>query len=208
MVNFSQYVYNAPSGLFLPKVADSTAGTTQVNSNSVVWEGTAWDTDNTVSRTMRGRIYNYPTSGTTIGGILTIGFSTDGAAYSDKFYFYNGGSFTAASTISNSNGTYGSSSTTSVILNGAMADGATSIGVISNNTTTLTNAAAEIHEFRNNGTKKSFIDLNGLFGWIAGNTQATVGAAGAASALPGAPTGYAKVNIGGTVYVMPYWAAA
>ena len=39
-----------------------------------------------------------------------------------------------------------------------------------------------------------------------GNTQTTVGAAGGASALPATPTGYTKIMIGGTEYVMPYYA--
>ena len=37
------------------------------------------------------------------------------------------------------------------------------------------------------------------------DTQTTVGSAGGASALPGAPTGYIKIKIGGTLRVIPYW---
>ena len=37
------------------------------------------------------------------------------------------------------------------------------------------------------------------------DTQSTVGSAGGASALPGAPTGYVKIKIGGTLRVMPFW---
>ena len=36
-------------------------------------------------------------------------------------------------------------------------------------------------------------------------SQATVGSAGAASALPGAPTGYLKIKVAGTLRVIPYW---
>ena len=36
-------------------------------------------------------------------------------------------------------------------------------------------------------------------------TQATVGSAGAASALPGAPTGYLKIKVAGTLRVIPFW---
>ena len=43
-----------------------------------------------------------------------------------------------------------------------------------------------------------------ITGW---STQTTVGAAGAASALPANPTGYAKIDVGGTTYVVPYYAA-
>lgn len=39
-------------------------------------------------------------------------------------------------------------------------------------------------------------------------TQSTVGAAGGASGLPLLPTGYAVLNLGGTEYVVPYYAKA
>lgn len=39
-------------------------------------------------------------------------------------------------------------------------------------------------------------------------TQTTVGAAGAASALPATPTGYITLMIGDTPYVMPYYAVS
>ena len=44
-----------------------------------------------------------------------------------------------------------------------------------------------------------------ITGW---STQTTVGAAGAASALPANPTGYVKVDVSDTTYVIPYYAAA
>jgi hypothetical protein len=47
----------------------------------------------------------------------------------------------------------------------------------------------------------------GLMKYISGNTATTVGAAGAASALPANPTGYLKIDIGGTEYKVPYYAA-
>lgn len=40
------------------------------------------------------------------------------------------------------------------------------------------------------------------------NTQTTVGAAGAASALPANPTGYVIINVNGTDRVIPYYAAS
>ena len=39
-----------------------------------------------------------------------------------------------------------------------------------------------------------------------GSTQTTVGAAGAASALPATPTGYLRFTIGTRAYVIPYYA--
>lgn len=40
----------------------------------------------------------------------------------------------------------------------------------------------------------------------AGAIQATVGAAGAASALPANPIGYLEITIGSTAYVVPFYA--
>lgn len=39
-------------------------------------------------------------------------------------------------------------------------------------------------------------------------TQTTVGAAGAASALPATPTGYIQMMIGSTQYVVPFYAVS
>ena len=41
-----------------------------------------------------------------------------------------------------------------------------------------------------------------------GPTQTTVGAAGGASALPATPTGYLRVEISGTEFVIPFYAVA
>jgi len=51
------------------------------------------------------------------------------------------------------------------------------------------------------------LELHGYYidGW---STQTTVGAAGAASAPPANPTGYVKIKVGGTVYVIPYYNAS
>jgi hypothetical protein len=47
----------------------------------------------------------------------------------------------------------------------------------------------------------------GFMKYISGNTATTVGAAGGASALPLTPTGYLKIDIGGTEFKVPYYAA-
>lgn len=51
-------------------------------------------------------------------------------------------------------------------------------------------------------------DTTGINLRLNGASQTTVGAAGGATALPGTPTGYVKVNIKGTDFVIPYYAAA
>ena len=42
--------------------------------------------------------------------------------------------------------------------------------------------------------------------WAGGTAAGTVGAAGAASALPANPTGYLSISINGTVRKVPYYA--
>lgn len=58
-----------------------------------------------------------------------------------------------------------------------------------------------LHIGQDGSTGSVFLRVNGL-------TQATVGAAGAASALPALPLGYLQVDINGTVVVIPYYNAA
>jgi hypothetical protein len=41
---------------------------------------------------------------------------------------------------------------------------------------------------------------------VKSQTQTTVGDAGAADALPATPAGYVDIEIGGTVYVLPFYA--
>lgn len=52
------------------------------------------------------------------------------------------------------------------------------------------------------------VSLQNLFGLRNYPTQSTVGAAGGASAIPGAPSIWLQLSINGTVYVFPGWAQA
>ena len=56
------------------------------------------------------------------------------------------------------------------------------------------------------GTPVYGVTAAGLMQYVSGNTATTVGAAGGASALPLTPTGYLKIDIGGTTYKVPYYA--
>jgi len=56
--------------------------------------------------------------------------------------------------------------------------------------------------YGNNATIMDFAKIGSAY------VQTTVGAAGAASALPGAPRGYIKINQAGIQCVVPYWLAA
>lgn len=66
---------------------------------------------------------------------------------------------------------------------------------------------AGAHQFFVDGVQKFAINDVGR-PQFDGGTQTTVGSAGAGSALPATPTGYVIINIGGTEYVMPYYAKA
>lgn len=60
-----------------------------------------------------------------------------------------------------------------------------------------------------NGATRHFAVTNGgLPSWVSADTQATVGSAGGASALPATPTGYAKIDVNGTTKIVPYYDAA
>lgn len=56
---------------------------------------------------------------------------------------------------------YGVLTATSAILRGAVADGASAVGVILDNSVTLANAAAKIASFRNNGSEVAAVALDG-----------------------------------------------
>ena len=70
--------------------------------------------------------------------------------------------------------------------------------------------SASLQEWQDSaGTVLASVSAAGLHKWAAGNEQTTVGAAGAASALPATPTKYLKVKgSDGTTYVVPAYAAA
>lgn len=69
---------------------------------------------------------------------------------------------------------------------------------------------ANLQEWRDSAAAVVFsVDVNGFLKWAAGKEQTTVGAAGAASALPATPTKYLQVkDSAGTTYVIPAYAAA
>jgi len=88
---------------------------------------------------------------------------------------------------------------------------------------TASNSAAD-QKFRfsnSNGSFKLNVEATGAFiadgpavtvsagsASIGATHQTTVGAAGAASALPGVPRGYLLINVDGTSCVVPYWIAS
>jgi hypothetical protein len=122
-------------------------------------------------------------------------FLRDGAAG-------NYGSFTRAGS---NDLTISSGSTQALLFTGAnaafqgtlsVAGGSTLDGVTITDNTIKSNASNADLQIGTSGT--GVIDLLTA-------TQATVGSAGGASALPGQPTGYIKVKIGGTMRVIPFY---
>ncbi len=74
--------------------------------------------------------------------------------------------------------------------------------------TQTTRSAGSLFEINRNGTVMFKIRYDGKAQVIAANTQTTVGAAGAASALPATPSGYELREVNGTVMAFPYYAAS
>ena len=101
--------------------------------------------------------------------------------------------------------TIASGSTQAIIFTGAnaafqgalsVAGGSTLDGVTITDNTIKSNASNADLQIGTSGT--GVLDLLTA-------TQSTVGSAGGASALPGQPTGYIKVKIGGTMRVIPFY---
>jgi len=70
--------------------------------------------------------------------------------------------------------------------------------------------SGNLHEWQNSaGTARASVTAAGLHKWASDNEQTTVGAAGAASALPASPTKYLKiVGSDGVTYVIPAFAVS
>ena len=117
----------------------------------------------------------------------------------------NGSSFGQFIRSGSNDLTIASGSTQALIFTGAnaafqgtlsVAGGSTLDGVTITDNTIKSNASNADLQIGTSGT--GVIDLLTA-------TQATVGSAGGASALPGQPTGYIKVKIGGTMRVIPFY---
>jgi hypothetical protein len=66
--------------------------------------------------------------------------------------------------------------------------------------------SAEIFQAQDSSTAELIsIRSDGKINFISANTATTVGAAGAASALPATPVGYLQITIAGTTYKLPYY---
>lgn len=86
------------------------------------------------------------------------------------------------------------------------ADGTSKIDAVGN-TMIVTANSSEVFRYTSSGIDmKTDIDMatGTTIDWT--SAQSTVGSAGGASALPATPTGYIVIKLGGTEYVVPYYA--
>ena len=69
-----------------------------------------------------------------------------------------------------------------------------------------TSQASNLQEWQNNaGSILAAVRSDGKFKISTNNVATTVGATGTASALPALPVGYVQIDVGGTLYKMPYY---
>ena len=131
-----------------------------------------------------------------------FGFYSNLAASSNRWNFYANG--TAANYFAGRTGV-------GVLLTSSAQFGVTNVQGTGEVTVLTRNFAAQTSDslaLQNSAASTVWgVTAAGLMKYISGNTATTVGAAGLASALPALPTGYLKIDIGGTEYKVPYYAA-
>jgi hypothetical protein len=136
------------------------------------------------------------------GATSNFGFASQVAAATNAFNFYASGTATNY---------FGGRTGVGIVLTSSAQFGVTNIQSATDVTFISRNFAAQTAEswaIQNSaGSTIYSVTAAGLMKYISGNTATTVGAAGGASALPLTPTGYLKVDIGGTEYKVPYYAS-
>lgn len=146
--------------------------------------------------------YGYSVPSSLTSGTNNFGFYSNIASTANRWNFYANG--TAANYFAGRTGV-GILLTSSAQFGVTNVQSATDVTFISRNFAAQT---AESWAIQNSaGSTIYAVTAAGLMRYISGNTATTVGAAGGASALPLTPTGYLKVDIGGTEYKVPYYAA-
>jgi hypothetical protein len=146
--------------------------------------------------------YAFNASSAITGATNNYGFFGNIAAAANSYNFYAAG--TAINYFAGRTGV-GVLLTTSAQFGVTNQQGTGEITVLTRNFAAQT---ADSWSIQNSAGSAIFgITAAGWIKYISGNTATTVGAAGAASALPANPTGYLKIDIGGTEYKVPYYAA-
>lgn len=185
LATMSSFVFAYPGGIGIPPVIDW-AGVAGAN-------GISWGPVPAITATQAGITYDGTVLSFNAPSAKKIQFKINGSAAGEPQISGSGVVFQNASD-SNVGVTFTGTGTKTLTLQGNPADGASAIGVVVNNATTLSTAGAEIAEFQNNGTKKSAVDLNGNYslnnggiGCLGSTTCFGEGAGGSAQA--NAPTG-------------------
>ncbi len=124
----------------------------------------------------------------------------DAEGHEIQLYRSRAGAASLANDVSGNVGLYFTNSAATFV------KGATLRAVITDPTAGSEDLTWQLYALRAGAMTQQFgitsVGLPQLFG----PTQTTVGAAGAASALPANPTGYMQLQIGGATFVMPYYA--
>ena len=146
--------------------------------------------------------YGFQVSSGLTGATNNFAFHSNIAAGTNRWGFYAQG--TAANYFAGRTGVGGAAtSATQFYVNNAQS--ASDVTVLTRNFASQT---ADSWSIQNSAASLIFgVTAAGWMKYISGNTATTVGAAGGASALPANPTGYLKIDIGGTEYKVPYYAA-
>ena len=136
------------------------------------------------------------------GATNNYAFYANSAAATNNYNFYAAG--TAANYFAGRTGV-GVLLTSSAQFGVANVQGTGEVTVLTRNFAAQTSNSISV---QNSASSQVWgVSAAGFMQYISGNTATTVGAAGLASALPALPTGYLKIDIGGTEFKVPYYAA-
>jgi len=171
------------------------------------------------SSVVANAIYAGDISGAGATSLLAYYCGGNGAVAGHRFFASNSFAATSGATIADTHtytfaptsgtGTFAAVAVQSTINQTGGANGNYTALYISTTETAVGGTANKFIDCDIGGARKFSVDSAGLLGWVAGNEQTTVGAAGGASALPATPTKYLKIkDSGGTTLVVPAYAAA
>lgn len=155
----------------------------EYNSNILILESSAWETATSTEDRWQFRIYNDPTAGVNSSALLKFTTSVDGAAEVLRMSITSGGNVISGAGFSANNGNFFNSASVTSTLRGNDADDATGIGVVLDNSVTLTNAASKLVSIQNNTVEKAYFDYLG--GLTVSQGIATAGAAVAGLTITG-----------------------
>jgi len=172
------------------KLGTATAGTTTYNSEAIILEGSAWDTDDLVEDNWQAILRNMPGSAATTDGRLKILFKKNSDAEVLAATYSNsgnlalvGGLYTSSCTVlgttiyaptvyHGSNGVRNALATDSAFLKGRVSTGGNP-ACASDNLTALTATTDSIHAFKNAGIIYSKVNAFGTYSQAIGEVTTT-----------------------------------